>query len=147
MGDIFKFNDRDNALSQIHAMRVFTKALCTNRYRANKLMDDGNDLEDISNLYPSTTNEEWTVFLDYRDSDIHREDKEKFAKLWSQMVGSHNLGTHGYERKQPIWDKHDAMFSSQGQLSPFSNILIMLQMRRHCQPILRRNLAKNQSLL
>jgi hypothetical protein len=39
------------------------------------------------------------------------------------MVGNHNQGTRGYEGKQPIWDKHDAMFSSQGQPTPFSNIL------------------------
>ena len=39
------------------------------------------------------------------------------------MVGNHNLGTRGYEGKQPIRDKHEVMFSSQGQPTPFSNIL------------------------
>jgi hypothetical protein len=123
MRDIFKFNDHDNALAEIHAMHTFTKALSTNRYHANKLLDDGHDLEDIKKLYPSTTDEEWKEFLDYRDSDAYKQDKEKFAKIRSQMVGNHNLATRGYEGKQPIWDKHDAMFSSQGQLTPFSNIL------------------------
>ena len=69
MRDIFKFNDRDNALAGIHAMRVFTKALNSNRYRANKLLDNDYDLEDIKKIYPSTTDEEWKEFLDYRDSD------------------------------------------------------------------------------
>ena len=49
MRDILKFNDRDNALAQIDAMCLFTKALRTNRYRAKRLLDDGNDLEDIKN--------------------------------------------------------------------------------------------------
>ena len=60
-------------------MRVFTKALNSNRYRANKLLDDGFDLEYIKNLYPSTIDEEWKEFLDYRDSDAYEQDKEKFA--------------------------------------------------------------------
>ena len=123
MRDIFKFNDRDNAFAEIHAMRVFTKALNSNRYRANKLLDEMYDLEDIKKLYPSTTNEEWKEFLDYWDSDAYKQDRENFTQLRSQMVGNHNLGTRGYEGKQPIWDKHDAMFSSQGQPTPFSNIL------------------------
>ena len=59
MRDIFKFNDRDNALAEIHAMRVFTKDLNSNRYHANKLLDDTYDLEYIKNQYTSTTDEEW----------------------------------------------------------------------------------------
>ena len=113
MGDIFKFNDRDNALAEIHAMHVFTKALNSNRYHANKLLDDRYDLEYIKNVYPSTSGEEWKEFLGYQDSDPYKQDKEKCAQLCSQMVGNHNLGTHGYEGKKPIRDKH-AMFSSQG---------------------------------
>ena len=99
MRDILKFNDRDNALAEIHSIRVFTKALSSNRYCENKLLDDGHDLEYIKNLYPSTTDEEWKEFLDYRDWDAYKQDKEKFAQLRGQMVGNPNLGTRGYEGK------------------------------------------------
>jgi hypothetical protein len=31
--------------------------------------------------------------------------------LRSKMLGNHNLSTHGYKGKEPIWDAHDAEFT------------------------------------
>lgn len=77
MNNIFKFNDDNMTLVQRYAMIMFTTSLSLWKYRANRLLDEGKDLEeDIKPLYPTTSYQEWAEFLAYRETEQYQTSKK-----------------------------------------------------------------------
>jgi hypothetical protein len=70
-------------------------------------MDKGDDYSKVHKAYPTITEEEWETF-----TNICARKEDKDLRQWDldvhhMNISSVTLGSHGYDRKRPRWEKED----------------------------------------
>jgi hypothetical protein len=71
------------------------------------MVDKGDDYSKVHKAYPIITKEEWEIF---KNNCARKKDKDlrKWALDMHHMnIGSVPLGSRGYDRKRPMWEKED----------------------------------------
>lgn len=99
------------------ALGKFSKGLSTWRSSVRKMLDKGPDgLAELKKSYPQIPDADLDIFRAKHSLTSDQAHRDWGRELASKNLGPHNLGSRGYDGKQPKWDKEDAAKRAAGQI-------------------------------
>ncbi|KAK1603656.1 hypothetical protein QYE76_027329 [Lolium multiflorum] len=89
------------------------------KYMVRKLIAEGKGFEEVHSAFPHVTQADFDAFVANEELQA-----TKNRKLWGKEmrelnIGNHNLGSRGYEGKEPYWAKEDEAYVNAGIENPW----------------------------
>ncbi|KAK1651295.1 hypothetical protein QYE76_069100 [Lolium multiflorum] len=105
--------------SSLRALLKFTKHLSSYKYMVRKLIAEGKGFEEVHSAFPHVSQADFDAFVANEELQA-----TKNRKLWGKEmrelnIGNHNLGSRGYEGKEPYWAKEDEAYVNAGIENPW----------------------------
>ncbi|KAK1663854.1 hypothetical protein QYE76_052013 [Lolium multiflorum] len=105
--------------SSLRALLKFTKHLSSYKYMVRKLIAKGKGFEEVHSAFPHVSQADFDAFVANEELQA-----TKNRKLWGKEmrelnIGNHNLGSRGYEGKEPYWAKEDEAYVNAGIENPW----------------------------
>ncbi|KAK1664268.1 hypothetical protein QYE76_052427 [Lolium multiflorum] len=109
LGD-YASTDQTNNIVNSQALLKFTKHLSSYKYMVRKLIAEGKGFEEVHSAFPHVSQADFDAFVANEELQA-----TKNRKLWGKEmrelnIGNHNLGSRGYEGKEPYWAKEDEAY-------------------------------------
>ncbi|KAK1697981.1 hypothetical protein QYE76_014678 [Lolium multiflorum] len=118
LGD-YASTDQTNNIVNSQALLKFTKHLSSYKYMVRKLIAEGKGFEEVHSAFPHVSQADFDAFVANEELQA-----TKNRKLWGKEmrelnIGNHNLGSRGYEGKEPYWAKEDEAYVNAGIENPW----------------------------
>ncbi|KAK1692050.1 hypothetical protein QYE76_008747 [Lolium multiflorum] len=118
LGDYASTDESKNIVNS-QALLKFTKHLSSYKYMVRKMIADGKGFEEVHSAFPHVSQADFDAFVANEELQA-----TKNRKLWGKEmrelnIGNHNLGSHGYEGKEPYWAKEDEAYVNAGIENPW----------------------------
>ncbi|KAK1668544.1 hypothetical protein QYE76_056703 [Lolium multiflorum] len=118
LGDYASSHQTNNIVNS-QALLKFTKHLSSYKYMVRKLIAEGKGFEEVHSAFPHVTQADFDAFVANEELQA-----TKNRKLWGKEmrelnIGNHNLGSRGYEGKEPYWAKEDEAYVNAGIENPW----------------------------
>ncbi|KAK1692077.1 hypothetical protein QYE76_008774 [Lolium multiflorum] len=118
LGDYASTHETKNIVNS-QALLKFTKHLSSYKYMVRKLIADGKGFEEVHSAFPHVSQADFDAFVANEELQA-----TKNRKLWGKEmrelnIGNHNLGSRGYEGKEPYWAKEDEAYVNAGIENPW----------------------------
>ncbi|KAK1605587.1 hypothetical protein QYE76_029260 [Lolium multiflorum] len=118
LGDYASTHETKNIVNS-QALLKFTKHLSSYKYMVRKLIADGKGFEEVHSAFPHVSQADFDAFVANEELQA-----TKNRKLWGKEmrelnIGNHNLGSRGYEGKEPYWAKEDEAYINAGIENPW----------------------------
>ncbi|KAK1604963.1 hypothetical protein QYE76_028636 [Lolium multiflorum] len=109
LGDYASTHESKNIVNS-QALLKFTKHLSSYKYMVWKMIADGKGFEEVHSAFPHVSQADFDAFVANEELQA-----TKNRKLWGKEmrelnIGNHNLGSRGYEGKEPYWAKEDEAY-------------------------------------
>ncbi|KAK1666298.1 hypothetical protein QYE76_054457 [Lolium multiflorum] len=103
--EVVNLNETDLRGKNKAHLRV--QLIASYKYMVRKLIAEGKGFEEVHSSFPHVTQADFDAFLANEELQA-----TKNRKLWGKEmrelnIGNHNLGSRGYEGKEPYWAKED----------------------------------------
>ncbi|KAK1692574.1 hypothetical protein QYE76_009271 [Lolium multiflorum] len=118
LGD-YASTDQTKNIVNSQALLKFTKHLSSYKYMVRKLIAEGKGFEEVHSAFPHVSQADFDAFVANEELQA-----TKNRKLWGKEmrelnIGNHNLGSRGYEGKEPYWAKEDEAYVNAGIENPW----------------------------
>ncbi|KAK1687163.1 hypothetical protein QYE76_048011 [Lolium multiflorum] len=118
LGDYASSHQTNNIVNS-QALLKFTKHLSSYKYMVRKLIAEGKGFEEVHSAFPHVSQADFDAFVANEELQA-----TKNRKLWGKEmrelnIGNHNLGSRGYEGKEPYWAKEDEAYVNAGIENPW----------------------------
>ncbi|KAK1628880.1 hypothetical protein QYE76_003195 [Lolium multiflorum] len=118
LGDYASTHQTKNIVNS-QALLKFTKHLSSYKYMVRKLIAEGKGFEEVHSAFPHVSQADFDAFVANEELQA-----TKNRKLWGKEmrelnIGNHNLGSRGYEGKEPYWAKEDEAYVNAGIENPW----------------------------
>ncbi|KAK1633158.1 hypothetical protein QYE76_007473 [Lolium multiflorum] len=118
LGDYASTDESKNIVNS-QALLKFTKHLSSYKYMVWKMIADGKGFEEVHSAFPHVSQADFDAFVANEELQA-----TKNRKLWGKEmrelnIGNHNLGSRGYEGKEPYWAKEDEAYVNAGIENPW----------------------------
>ncbi|KAK1629083.1 hypothetical protein QYE76_003398 [Lolium multiflorum] len=118
LGDYASTHESKNIVNS-QALLKFTKHLSSYKYMVWKMIADGKGFEEVHSAFPHVSQADFDAFVANEELQA-----TKNRKLWGKEmrelnIGNHNLGSRGYEGKEPYWAKEDEAYVKAGIENPW----------------------------
>ncbi|KAK1605574.1 hypothetical protein QYE76_029247 [Lolium multiflorum] len=118
LGDYASTHESKNIVNS-QALLKFTKHLSSYKYMVRKMIADGKGFEEVHSAFPHVSQADFDAFVANEELQA-----TKNRKLWGKEmrelnIGNHNLGSRGYEGKEPYWAKEDEAYVNAGIENPW----------------------------
>jgi len=90
------------------ALGKFSRDLSSWKSRVRRLVDENKSYTEVHKKYPTITEADWETFKRDLGREEDKEQRKWGKKMQGLNIGTHRLGSRGYERKRKMWDKEDA---------------------------------------
>ncbi|KAK1691934.1 hypothetical protein QYE76_008631 [Lolium multiflorum] len=118
LGDYASSHQTNNIVNS-QALLKFTKHLSSYKYMVRKLIAEGKGFEEVHSAFPHVTQADFDAFVANEELQATKNRKLWGMEMRDLNIGNHNLGSRGYEGKEPYWAKEDEAYVNAGIENPW----------------------------
>ncbi|KAK1602665.1 hypothetical protein QYE76_037218 [Lolium multiflorum] len=118
LGD-YASTDQTNNIVNSQALLKFTKHLSSYKYMVRKLIAEGKGFEEVHSAFPHVSQADFDAFVANEELQATKNRKLWVKEMRELNIGNHNLGSRGYEGKEPYWAKEDEAYVNVGIENPW----------------------------